>query len=81
MSHNLTLSKYVKAERKGQKPRTDHMPVRQTPTELTRRCGPFIDDRWRVFDGPTAPGSKPARSGTPAVTQRFRSIWMRFGLP
>jgi len=50
MSHNLTLGRKQKSDKKGEKPTWVDFPVRQTPTTLTRECESFLSEKWKVFD-------------------------------
>lgn len=50
MSHNLTLGRKQKSEKKGGKSTYIEFPLRQTPTVLTRECEPFLAEKWKVFD-------------------------------
>jgi hypothetical protein len=47
MSHNLTLSKPKILNGMS---KDIEFELYQTPTELTRKVTPFLNDRWRVFD-------------------------------
>lgn len=49
MSMNLNLTKRTPPSRKGERPIQSSVFVYQTPTTLTERCRPVLQDRFKVL--------------------------------